>query len=133
MLLPTKPKLIAIDRDDAALREICTVLRGMIDVLPLKDPQRALATVKHDVSVVAVIVDQDACPEHGVTLLRQVRQVNDKIRRVLLAAPGDLCNLIEGLHSEDIERVVYKPIDRRELLASVVSVIPTPQLQKRSA
>ncbi len=133
MLLPAKPKLIAIDRDDAALREICMALRGMIDVLPLKDPQRALATVAHDPTIVAVIVDQNAHPDHGVAVLQQVRKTSEKIRRVLLAAPGNLCSLIEGLHSGDIERVVYKPIDRRELLASVVSVIPAPRQQKRSA
>lgn len=133
MLLPAKPKLIAVDRDDATLREICMALRGMIEVLPLKDPQRALATVAHDPTIVAVIVDQNAHPHHGLAVLKQVRKTSEKIRRVLLAAPGDLCSLIEGLHSGDIQRVVYKPIDRRELLASVVSVIPAPRQQKRSA
>jgi len=133
MLLPAKPKLIAVDRDDATLREICMALRGMIEVLPLKDPQQALATIAHDPAVVAVIVDQNAHPHHGLAVLQQVRKTSEKIRRVLLAAPGELCKLIEGLHSGDIQRVVYKPIDRRELLASVVSVIPAPRQQKRSA
>ena len=52
----SKAKVIAFNTNDAGLNDVCKLLQGVIEVLPIKDWERAKQTMQNDDSVIAVLV-----------------------------------------------------------------------------
>jgi len=121
-----KPRVVVVDRDDEGLNLICRHLAGVVEVAPVREWEKAWKIIHADPNVVAVLVDQSIGTDGSgaSSALGQVRAERPTVRRVLVTTPGELAALLDGLHSGVIERVVYKPINRRELVSSFVTALP---------
>jgi DNA-binding NarL/FixJ family response regulator len=70
-------------------------------------------------TVAVLMVEQTTTHGSSIELLKLIQFIRPSIRRVLLANPDQLAEIIEGLHCGALERIVYKPIREDDLLAAI--------------
>jgi DNA-binding NtrC family response regulator len=119
--------IVAVDDDVRTLDRISMILDSTFVVLATADPNRALAWLKNDTTVGAVVVGQSLCGGKGLELLKAAQKLRPDARRILIASYSDLAGFVDGLHTGAIERTIYKPIDATELLGLVRLCVPNPK------
>jgi DNA-binding NtrC family response regulator len=115
-----RPKLIAVDDDPEALANLTSIMETHYTVLATSNSQRAIAWLEKDPAVSVIIVDQVLKTGLGLDVLESARALRPDVRRVLITRYTDLANLVKGLHSGAINRMVSKPLVRGEL-ASILA------------
>jgi DNA-binding response OmpR family regulator len=71
-----------------------------------------------------VIADSALANTTGLSFLKAVQSMRPTARRIMLAGPQQVDEVIEGVRSGAVEKVVYKPITPAELTA-VLSLVQT--------
>jgi len=120
-LLSNRPILIALDEDAKTLREIEVAASGMFRVVTTRSWEQALSLTRADSTVAALLVNQTLSQTNGLTVLKAVQSIRPATRRVLMASPGYLSEIIDGLHCGAVSRIIYKPIRSAELLNALAS------------
>jgi DNA-binding NtrC family response regulator len=118
--------LIALDDDVQTLDAVNEIAATRFKVVTTRNPQKALAVVRDEASSAVLIVALRLRGTTALAVLRAAQTLRPNIRRVVMAGPGNLAELIEGLHSGAVERIIYKPIRTAELLAAISLVGPGP-------
>ena len=113
------PKLIALDQDDAVLRQVSRVFGGTFLVVQVRNPSRAIGLLDIDASIRAIVTEQVMRTADGVELLETVRTRRPDIRRVMLTTYTDLASIVAGIHSGAIQCLVQKPASDADLFAAV--------------
>jgi DNA-binding NtrC family response regulator len=118
--MPNRSKVLVIFENPATLKELLSAANSAgVEILPLRDRRQAGAFVTATPNVVAVIVEQAGASKAFLEVLQNVQAAQPKLRRVVVSDACDLMPLIDGLHSGAIEAVLYRPVDPRQLHASV--------------
>ena len=120
-MLGNKSKIIAVELDAAALKELETKLSPYHVVVGTTQLERALSLLQSERDVAAILVSTSKGAD-VLGLLAAAQQQRPNVLRVLLTAFENLTVVVEGLHSGAVQRVVSRPIQYAELLA----VIRTP-------
>lgn len=119
-----KTKIVVVEPDPKSLRELESGLSTYYHVILVPQFDRALSVLKSERDVRAAVV----ATAKGVDVLGLfdvVRRDCPRILRVLLTEFEDLSQLVEGLHSGAVQRVVSKPLQHAELLGTV-PITPQP-------
>jgi len=117
--LANRQTLLVLDEDTQSVREIEAITTAWFNVITTRSPQRALTVLHSDTTVAVLLADQNLSSTKGLTVLKAAQTLRPAIRRVLMAQAGQLSEIIEGLHSGAVERVVYKPIRANDLVAAL--------------
>ena len=115
-----KPYLLALDGDEAVLRQIAEIAAPHFQALTTRDPRKLLAWLDHHRRIDAIVTEHVLQTSHGVALLESARQMRPEARRVLLTTYHDLPSIVAGLHSGAIQHLVQKPFTAMDLLTAVL-------------
>jgi DNA-binding NtrC family response regulator len=119
MPLGNRHTLIALSEDIKTLREIEEILAGQFHIVATRAVERAINLSQADSAVAAIVVDHQLSGSNGLTVLKTVQAGRPGVRRVMVALPANLADIIEGLHCGAVERILYKPLRSTELLTAV--------------
>jgi DNA-binding NtrC family response regulator len=114
--------LIALDDDVQALNAVNEFAASFFKVVTTRNARRALGVVRDDAATAVLIVGLEITGTTALTVLRAAQTLRPSIRRVVMAGPGNLAQLIEGLHSGVVERIIYKPLRPTELLGAITLI-----------
>lgn len=128
-----KPKLLALDHDLNALRDVAAALSPWFDVIRIREPLKVMSLIQADESITAIVTEQVLPQANGVDLLETIRTLRPQVRRVLVSGYGDLGSIIGGLHSGAIQAMVHKPFTRAELIAAVLPNAAQQPAQRRAS
>jgi signal transduction histidine kinase len=92
------------------------------DVFLTSDPEKAMDILRRE-TIKVVVSDQFMPKIHGVQFLKQVKQFDSKIVRILLTAQADLIAVEEAVNVGEVYRVLRKPWKNSDLIFSVHSAI----------
>jgi thioredoxin reductase (NADPH) len=111
--------LIVLDEDAEIVRQINHLLGRVFRILSTPDPKVAVRWLESDRSIKVLIVDQSFRGVSGLEILDQARTLRPDIRRILITRYDDLSSIVQGLHSDAVNRTISKPLDRTELVAAL--------------
>jgi len=117
-------KIIVVEPDVRALKEIEAKLSSVCFVVGIVKPERTLPTVQAE-RVAKLIIVSTAKGIDSLGLLDSVRRENPNLLRILLTGFEDLTQVVEGLHSGAVQRVMSKPLQHAELLGLIRSTMPS--------
>jgi two-component system cell cycle response regulator len=118
MSLPESPKVLFLDDELEVLKAIERELRGFFHPILCTTLSEALKSFKSE--DVTVVVSDLRMPEiNGLDFLTQCRQVKPEVPRMLLTAFADLADLGQAVNGAQLSRILSKPWNRNELLASL--------------
>jgi len=118
-----RPHLLALDGDEAVLRQIAQIAGPFFETLTTRDPRRLLGWASTFAAHTAAVVTEHVLETAmGVALLEQIRSMCPGARRVLMTTYHDLTSIVDGIHSGVIDCVVPKPCSPAELLGAVMPV-----------
>ena len=125
MASPTnKRKLILLETDGVTIARVRRVAAALYDVCVELQAERALERVLTDPSVAVLIAGASGDGSSAVAILERVQSARPDVLRVMLASPGHLGAVVQGLHSGAVERPAQKPIDEHELYNALVTPRP---------
>lgn len=118
-----RAKILVLEPDVRALKEMQNKLSVFSNVLGFVQTDRALAAVQSERDAKMIIVST-AKGSDSLGLLEAVRRENAVLLRVLLTGFEDLTQVVEGLHSGTVQRVLSKPLQDSELLCMIRGFAP---------
>ena len=129
MIQGKRPKLVIWCTELAAIRTITDAMVRTTDLVWTRDAQTFLRAAGDESPPLAVIVDNSAAKATAIESLQAIRKSRPEARRILMTDYCDLAIIIQGLHTEAVQRIVYKPVHPAELLAAIgmQSVVTVPQ------
>ncbi len=113
-----KSKILIIEPDTKSLKQLEHELSNHYRVISTYVSDRATAILRADSEIKAIVLSTSKGAD-VLGLLNAVRHEFPNVLRVLLTAFEDLTQIVEGLHSGAIHRVVSKPLVSAELLSAV--------------
>lgn len=116
-----KRKLILLETDGVTVARVRRVAGALYDVYVELRAERALERVLTDASVAVLIAGASGDGSSAVSILERVQAARPDVLRVMLASPGHLGAVVQGLHSGAVERPAQKPIDELELLNALAT------------
>lgn len=136
MFQEKQSKIIVWCNELQSMRAITDILARNFQLVSARDPGSFTSLISQDVAPVAALVDNAAAQGKAIDTLQAVRKVNASVRRILLTDYCDLGIIVQGLHTEAIQKIVYKPIHGPELLGAIgqAAIVPMmPAAMHRSA
>lgn len=109
-----KKKILLIEHDARALREAEVRLSQHFAIVGVSQADRGLALLRTDRELNAVVASS-AKGFDALAVLNSVRHEFPKIMRFLLTGFDDLTQVVEGLHSGTVQRVLAKPLTALDL------------------
>jgi len=116
--------IIAVDDDCRILKRISELLGTHCEVQITTDPAKALSWLEKRPTVRTFLVAETVRGESGVALLKSAQQLRPEVLRVLMTGYADLPNIVSGLHTGVIDRLLSKPLVASELSAVVATMEP---------
>ncbi len=113
-----KTKIVVVEPDAKSLRDLEAELSTYYYVVGVLQMDRAASVLKAERDAKAVIVSTVKGAD-VIGLFNALRREFPQILRVLLTEFEDLTQIVEGLHSGAVHRVVSKPLQYAEMLGSV--------------
>jgi ActR/RegA family two-component response regulator len=117
----TKRKLILMETDAVTVARVRRVAGALYDVCVEPRAEHALERVVTDPSIAVLIAGASGDGSSAVSLLERVQSARPDVLRVMLASPGHLGAVVQGLHSGAVERPAQKPVDERELFNALAA------------
>jgi DNA-binding NtrC family response regulator len=116
-----KTKIIVVESDPKALKELETTLSPYCLVVGTTRVDRALqlACNERDAKAIAISTAKGI---DALGLLNSIRFEHPHLLRILLTSFEDLTQIVEGLHSGTVHRVVSKPVKYAELFGAIRTV-----------
>src|SRR4051812_31819164 len=107
----SKRKLIFLESDTVTVARVRRVAAVLYDICVEVEATRALERVATDSAVAVFMAGASGDGASAVGVLENVRKSRPDVLRIMLASPGHLGAVIQGLHSGAVERPLQKPID----------------------
>jgi DNA-binding NtrC family response regulator len=126
-----KRKLVLLESDGVTVARVRRIAGTLYDVCVEREADRALERVSTDSAVAVFIAGASGDGSSAVAVLERVQTSRPDVLRVMLASPGHLGAVVQGLHSGAVERPAQKPVDEQELFN--VLVRPRPSAPASSA
>ena len=126
-MITRSKSIIAVDDNVRLLDQIATILDSTHRVLATSDPKRALAWVKTDQSVCAVIVAEGLRASGSMDILSTAQELRPEARRILITNYADLSSIVGKMHSGVVQRTISLPIDANALITVIgtaAAVVP---------
>lgn len=99
-----------------------TLIRSVARILPIgvqpllaRNAEAAWSILSSQSPVQAVLAEHEQGSTRMIELLAKVRTELPKCRRVLITESCDLRLVIEALHSSAVEKLLYQPVEARDL------------------
>lgn len=108
--------ILILDDDQefvAAIREVLIKL-GM-NVVATTDPFEAIGIIRTN-QVSKVVADLNMPAMDGIEFFENVKQIDPKIKRIILTGYSESLQLKKAISEELIDTVAFKPIDRKGLI-----------------
>jgi ActR/RegA family two-component response regulator len=119
-----KRKLILLETDGVTIARVRRIAGAIYDVSVEREADRALERVLTDASVAVFMAGASGDGSSAVAILERVQATRPDVLRVMLASPGHLGAVVQGLHSGAVERPAQKPVDEQELYNALVTPRP---------
>jgi ActR/RegA family two-component response regulator len=116
-----KRKLIVLETDGVTVARVRRIAGTLYDVYVEREAERALERVLTDSAVAVLIAGASGDGSSAVAILERIQSARPDVLRVMLASPGHLGAVVQGLHSGAVERPAQKPIDEHELFNALVT------------
>ncbi len=135
MISGKKNKIVVLCSELASIRAITESAGRLFDIGWARDTKTFTDELEGEPA--AVVVDNAVAHSAAIGLLQTVRQSYPRARRVLLTDYCDLAIIVQGLHTEAVQKIVYKPVHGPELLnalgAQIEAMVPVAATLHRSA
>jgi ActR/RegA family two-component response regulator len=119
-----KRKLVLLETDAVTVARTRRIAGTLYEVCVERETQRAIERVLSDSSVAVLIAGASGDGSSAVASLEHIKSARPDVLRVMLASPGHLAAVVQGLHSGAVERPAQKPIDDQELFNALVTPRP---------
>jgi DNA-binding NtrC family response regulator len=128
MLPDSKRKIIIWCYELPSVCLINEVLGKSFHLATARDPQTILSMMTGELAPLAVLIDNAAAQGKAIETLQAVQRTRPETKRILLTDYCDLGIIVQGLHTEAIQKIVYKPLHGPELLSAIgaPSIVPLP-------
>jgi DNA-binding NtrC family response regulator len=123
MISLKKNKIVVLCSELASIRAITESAGRLFEIAWARDARTFVDQLAEEPS--AAVVDNAAAHTAAIGLLQTVRQTHPKARRVLLTDYCDLAIIVQGLHTEAVQKIVYKPVHGPELLHALGAQLET--------
>ena len=120
----TKRKLVLLETDAVTVARVRRIAGALYDVCVEQQADRAEERVITDPSVAVLIAGASGDGSSAISVLERIRSARPDVLRVMLASPGHLGAVVQGLHSGAVERPAQKPVDDQELFTALVNPRP---------
>jgi len=120
----TKRKLVLLETDAVTVARVRRIAGALYDVCVERQAERAEERVITDPSVAVLIAGASGDGSSAISILERIRSARPDVLRVMLASPGHLGAVVQGLHSGAVERPAQKPVDDQELFTALVNPRP---------
>jgi DNA-binding NarL/FixJ family response regulator len=114
-----RPRLVVLCVELASVRAITAAFHQTHDIAWACDANGAVALAIQEPAPIAVLVDNSVPQVPALEILKSVQDSCASARRILISDYCDLSLIVQGLHTGAVERIVYKPIEARELAAAL--------------
>jgi hypothetical protein len=115
----TKRKLVLLETDAVTVARVRRIAGALYDVCVEQQAERAEERVISDPSVAVLIAGASGDGSSAILILERIRSARPDVLRVMLASPGHLGAVVQGLHSGAVQAVCYQPLAARDLLAAL--------------
>jgi response regulator RpfG family c-di-GMP phosphodiesterase len=112
-----KSRIVVWCTELASVRAINDALGKGFELIFVNDAP-SLNNRSADPAPLAAVIDH-AAAQDAIGLLQSLKQTHPKIRRILVTDYCDLGIIVQGLHTEAVQKIVYKPIHGPELLTAI--------------
>ncbi|AXF12899.1 hypothetical protein CUJ91_33655 (plasmid) [Paraburkholderia graminis] len=120
-----RPSVVYVDDEELARKYFARAAGSDYDVLLASGADDAMSILRREGARVAVLVTDFRMPDRrGDDLMRQVSEEYPHIVRILVTAYAENHALLEAITSEDVFRILEKPLGVaivREVLASAIT------------
>lgn len=130
-----KPRVLCVDDDPHALRELHWLLASAFEVVCTADPREGVARLRCD-DFDVVISAQHMPDMPGTELLHLARMASPHTMRLLLTGPPEFTDTLDAINASEVFRIIEKPWDTQRLLqtvayaASVARIVPLRGLEQ---
>jgi DNA-binding NtrC family response regulator len=135
MISGKKNKIVVLCTELASIRAITESAGRIFEMAWARDAKTFTDQLAEEPA--AVVVDNAVAHTAAIGLLQTVRKAYPQARRVLLTDYCDLAIIVQGLHTESVQKIVYKPVHGPELLnalgAQLEAMVPVSATVHRSA
>lgn len=107
-------RIILVDDDNRTLR-LADGTRSGRTISATPHASRALEWLKSDPAIVAILVEEHLRAMPGIQLLHQARAIRPGVHRVILSSFKSLAEIVSGLHSGVIHRIVPSPLSASDV------------------
>lgn len=108
--------ILILDDDHEFVATVRDVLLKIgIEVFATTDPFEAIGILRTN-KISKVVADFHMPSMDGIEFFENVKQINPKIKRIILTGYSDNAHLQKALSEEIVNSVAFKPIDRRGLI-----------------
>jgi DNA-binding NtrC family response regulator len=132
-MLGKKSRIVVWCTELASVRAINDVAGKGFNIVFVNDVQSFNNRIMAEPTAVAAVIDNAAAHDHAIDLLQSLRQSHPQIRRILVTDYCDLAIIVQGLHTEAVQKIVYKPIHGPELLAALGAQTAGPMMPLQQA
>jgi two-component system, sensor histidine kinase and response regulator len=116
--LPSKPRVLLVDDDEANLRAFQRVFRRQYDITAASSGEEALRALKVSSFDVA-LVDYAMPRMNGIELLRTMAEFHPRVSRFMLTAHADIAEVVATTKTGLTLAVVMKPWEREDIERAV--------------
>ncbi len=111
-----KPTVLIVDDEENNLQLLKRTFRGKYDILTASNGVEALEVVKQNSDKIALIVSDQKMPKmEGTEFLKQVRDINPQIVKILLTGHVDMDIVVSSINECDLFQYILKPFEPEEL------------------
>lgn len=115
-----KHTILIVDDEINNLQLLKRTFRGQYNILTASNGLEALSVVKEHSDTISLIVSDQKMPVmEGTDFLKQVRQINPNIIKILLTGHVDTEIIISSINECDLYQYILKPFDVDELRLAV--------------
>ena len=116
----SKHTILIVDDEINNLQLLKRTFRGQYDILTASNGLEALSVVKEYGNKISLIVSDQKMPVmEGTDFLKQVRQTNPQIIKILLTGHVDTEIIISSINDCDLFQYILKPFEIEELKIAV--------------
>ena len=116
------PMIMAVDDEQSVLNALKRELRGKYTLVTATDPTDALELIKKN-NFVAVLSDFNMPVVKGDEFIRLVKMVKPNLPCIILTGQATRKNVERLIRAGDLSRIITKPWNKKELLATLNAVI----------
>jgi diguanylate cyclase (GGDEF)-like protein len=128
----TKPRLLAVDDEDAIVRLWAKALSSRFEVMTAPDGAEASKILTQYEDIVGIISDQNMPGMSGIDLLAQAMSTHPFAARILVTASESSADLREAVNRAQVHRFFTKPVRMIDLRSGVEGALAQLGLEREN-